>query len=160
MAIIYSEFHHEEAARERAAERERPVKLFFRFHNKEERDAAVRQMEGDREFTDAFAQMVDYRPDPSAEHGDDGLALRFREYDRGLLEKVKGYFNEKAGREVVMGCNEWIVEADEQERELQERIDGELKRSPEALKKPAEVIPIRPPEEEEPKEAWREKKAA
>jgi hypothetical protein len=164
MAIIYSEFHHEQEAREKAQEGERPVKLFFRFHDKAERDAAVQQMETDREFTDVFAQMTDYQPDSSVAHGEDGLALRFREYDGALLEKTKKYFNEKAGRDVVVDCNEWIVESEEQAKELQERINWELKKT-EPAKRQAEIVPISAPKEEEEsprkdQEVWREKRAA
>ena len=76
MAVIYSDYHREDAAKKEAANRERPVKLFYRFHNKAERDSAVRAIESDREFAELFSQMTDFGNDPSSAHEDDGLALR------------------------------------------------------------------------------------
>ena len=162
MAIIPSDYSRGQLAKEEADERQRPVKLFYQFYNKDDRDAALREIDGDREYgNELFSQLTDFGERVSKTDGSPELALRFREYDRTLLEKIRKYFNDKAGREVVANCNEYIVEADERNREVQDNIRWELTQreskkpaegaeatQPAELKKRAEVVPIRPPAEE------------
>ena len=79
-----------------------------------------------------------------------------KEYDGRLLDKVKEYFNKNAGREVVVDCNEWIVEAGEQKKEVQEAAAWESKSG----KRPAKVIAIEPPTEAEPTRSFERKEGA